>query len=138
LLFETCTVMFETHFEYSQGEIGLGRALHELNAESDVLAFAWHGFTSGPVPSDATGPFMFRLEQQIMVLIELLDPIDEDAIGTPEVQETLFDVCAALKGLQSEIVSASLEAGLTEADVNEIHEEIAPLIEDLYKQVLGG
>lgn len=138
LLFETCTLMYETHFEFSREEIGLERALQELDAEGDVLALVWRGFTSGPVPSDATGPYMFRLEGQIMMLIGLLDPIDQNAIGTPEVQETLFDVCAALEGLQAEIVSASIEAGLAETDVEEIGEEVAPLLEDLYEQFLGN
>lgn len=136
LLFETCTMMYETHFEYWQGKIDLEHALHELNAESDVLAFAWRGFTSGPVPSDTTGPLMFRLEEQIRVLIGLLDPIDEDAIGAPEVLATLSQACGALEGLQSEVVSTSMAAGLTEADVDEIFEAMTLTVKDLYEELL--
>jgi formylglycine-generating enzyme required for sulfatase activity len=138
LLTASCQLMFETHFKYGEGEIDLNRARSELTTESDFIGFAVRGFASGPVPSEAVAPYMLGLEQQASALISLLDPIDEDAIGSFGVLDTLSSTCGSLNDLMTDIVNAGMEAGLSEASVDEIDQEMTPMINDLYDTVLGA
>ncbi len=137
LLFTSCQLMFETHFKYGEGQIDLDRALFELDAESDFIGFAVRGFASGPVPSEAVAPFMLQLETQTGTLIELLDPIDDGKIGSAEVLDTLLGACGTFNNLLSNIVNASMDSGLSEASVDEIDQEMTPMINDLYNTVQG-
>ena len=138
LLSASCQLMFETHFKAGEGEIDLNRARSELTTESDFIGFAVRGFASGPVPSEAVAPFMLQLETQTGTLIELLDPIDDGKIGSTEVLDTLLVTCGTFNNLLSNIVNASMDSGLSEASVDEIDQEMTPMINDLYDTVLGG
>lgn len=138
LLFASCQLMFETHFKAGEGEIDLNRARSELTIESDFIGFAVRGFASGPVPSEAVAPFMLQLEQETATLIGLLDPIDDGKIGSAEVLDTLLVTCGTFNNLLSNIVNASMDSGLSEASVDEIDQEMTPMINDLYDTVLGA
>ncbi len=135
LLFSICEVMFETHFKYSEGEIDQQQARAELEIEGDFLEFPAHGLSSGDVPSEAVAPYLLRLEREMQTLIGLVDPIDRDAIGSVEVLDTLSATCQTLNGLQGEVVSASMEAGLSEASVDELDQGVTPMINDMYEMV---
>ncbi len=138
ILFSACELMFETHFRYSNGEIDLERALFELNSEGDLISFATRGFVSGPVPNEDVAPLLFELEQQMAALIAFLDPIEESMIGSAEVLDSLNDTCGTLNDLQQTIINASVEAGLTWEEVDEIDFSLNPMISDFYDQIRGG
>ncbi|TFH38075.1 MAG: hypothetical protein E4G99_00595 [Anaerolineales bacterium] len=138
LLSTTCQLMFETHFKYSEGEIDLTRAKSELTTEGDFVGFAVRGFSSGPVPSLAVAPYILELEQQTNTLAYLLPPKNDSLIGSAQTLDTLGGICGSLNNLMTEIVHTSMAAGLSEASVDEIDQEMTPMINDLYDTVMGG
>ncbi len=137
LLFNTCQLIFETHTKYAQGAIDIERAEFELSVEGDFAGFAQRGFVSGPVPSEPVATYIFQLEQQLGRMVEFLIPIEEEQIGSAEAIDSLGATCGALSDLQMAILNASVEAGLTWEDVDQIDADISPMIGDLYDSVMG-
>lgn len=138
ILFSACELMFETHFKSSNGEIDLERAMFELTTEGDLISFATRGFVSGPVPSEDVATYLFELEQQMTALIAFLDPIEQSAIGSAEVIDSLDATCGTLNQLQQTIIDASVESGLTWEEVDEIDFSLSSMIRDFYDQIRGG
>jgi hypothetical protein len=119
------------------GAIDIERAEFELSVEGDFAGFAQRGFVSGPVPSEPVATYIFQLEQQLGRMVEFLIPIEEEQIGSAEAIDSLGATCGALSDLQMAILNASVEAGLTWEDVDEIDADISPMIGDLYDSVMG-
>lgn len=138
LLSTTCQLMFETHFYYAEGELDLEQAITQLNAEGDFVAFAVRGFSSGPVPSGDVAPYMLDLEGQSRNMIDLLPPLDHSLIGSTQALDTLGNTCGVLSDLLNGIIDASKAAGLTETSVEQIDQEMTPMINDLFDMVLEG
>ncbi len=130
--------MFEIHFDYGEEEIDLAQARTRLSAASDFIAFSLQDLYTGPVPTEAVAPYVLQLEQQAEDLIATLDPLEDEAIGSYEVLDSLLGTCGSIDRLLAEIVNVSMEAGLSEDSVDEIDEAISPMIKEIYDIVLGG
>jgi hypothetical protein len=130
--------VFETHFNYAEGELDLEQAITQLNAEGDFVALAVRGFSSGPVPSGDVAPYMLDLEGQSRNMIDLLPPLDHSLIGSTQALDTLGNTCGVLSDLLNGIIDASKAAGLTETSVEQIDQEMTPMINDLFDMVLEG
>lgn len=137
VLFEVCTVAYQTQSDYAQGAIALERASAELEAEANVAEYVWRDITSTQLQDESAASHLFEIETQAMALVELLVP-QADAIGSSEVLAALDEACRALQGQMDAIVADATSAGLTMASFNELEGEVAPMIEELYNQTLWG
>jgi hypothetical protein len=136
LLQTACVLMFETHSDFGEGEIDLDTARSELEMESNFVSFIWQGMARGPVPTDAVGPYLLDLEEEGRALIG--HPIGADSIGSSEILGTLSETCGSVDRLMQEIVTAGLEAGLTEASLDEIDQGLSEIITDWYDLTIWG
>jgi len=135
LLFETCTLIFETHANCGQGEIDLAEAMAELEIEADSLTLI-NGWIVAEIPSEATGAYLWRLETDLRTLIELWSQMNSGDPGAAEITDPLSGTCASLNNTLGEIANTALAAGLTEASLSELEGEIADMLAELRDSIL--
>jgi hypothetical protein len=133
-LFTACQYMFETQYAHQQGDIDLEKAKTQWSIESDLLVF-----TVWDVPaayhSDATATLMLRLEDNMRTLIELIDATDDEDMGSAETRDALLPICTKLQDLQTEVVFAAMDAGLSEAAIEELDPSDSELFTDFYDRI---
>ncbi|NIS82369.1 MAG: hypothetical protein GTO14_19665 [Anaerolineales bacterium] len=137
ILSSACEWMFETHTNFQQGEINLEEAKEDLSLESDFISFTRWDILEA-YQNELVAEFMWRLEGEIGVLVELVDKTDDGMIDSPEVFDTLFPTCGSLLDLQSEIVFTAMDAGLTEESIDEIDLSDSEMYSDFYDMIFGG
>lgn len=137
ILFSTCEWMFETHFDFQQGNIDIEEAKSDLSLEADFIS--WTRWDSpAAYQNETAAEFMWRLEMEMGGLIELIDTTDDDMIGSAEVLDTLLlTTCSSLFDLLTDIIDTAMEAGLTQESINEIDITYTEMFNDFYEMIFG-
>jgi formylglycine-generating enzyme required for sulfatase activity/Tol biopolymer transport system component len=131
-----CVWMFETHTNFQQGEIDLEEAKSDLAHESDYIAFT-HWDIPEAYQNDIAAELMWRLEEEMRMLIELIDTTEDDMIGSPEVLDILTPMCGTFMDLEADIAFAAMDAGLTEESISEIDPSSSELYDDFNNLIFG-
>jgi len=138
VLFEVCTLMYQTHSDFGQGVIDRERARAELDTEADFIGFTQRGTASMAAPSEAIAPHLASLEELTLALIEVYG-VNDDSIGTPDVLATLDPTCGSLQARMQAIVADAQTAGLSSDSLDTLANEISvEMIEDLYNLTVWG
>jgi len=137
VLFETCTMTYNTHADFGQGMIGLERARAELEVEAEFVEYVLRGIASVVPQGEAVASHVLRIEAKASALTEWLEPEDDD-IGTPEALAAVEAACSSLQGRMDAIVADAKSAGMNTASFGELDSEISPMIEDLYNRTWWG
>jgi hypothetical protein len=131
LLYETCTMTYNTHADYGQGVIGMERAQVELEAESNFVEYVMRGITSTVPGSEQVASHLLEIETQANALVEWLMPASLELSGGLEAIERS---CLALQNRMDQIYNQVQEAGISGDTLDELDDETTPIIEDLYDQ----
>jgi hypothetical protein len=137
LLFETCTLVYQTHADFSQGEIGTDRAQDELEAESDSVEYVLNSITATSPESDDIAAYLLQTEAQATALTAWLGSQD-NGLGTPQALDGIGHTCESLQNIMNSIFTQAQAAGLSRESLNELDEEMRPMIDDLYNQTWYG
>jgi hypothetical protein len=136
-LFTACQYMFETQYAYQQGDIDLEKAKSEWSIESDLLVFTvWD--SPAAYHSDATPTLMLRMEDNMRTLIELIDATGDEDMGSAETLDALLPICTNLQDLQTQVVFAAMDAGLSEEIIEELDPSDSELFTDFYDRILSA
>ncbi|MBI9051652.1 MAG: hypothetical protein JEZ00_19670 [Anaerolineaceae bacterium] len=131
ILFAACESVYETHVNAQDAEIDLDKAKSELAIEADFISFArW----DDPIAyeNETVAELMLRLETQMGKLIVFVPPLSDAKIGSENIIDSLSPVCDALNNLQSEVIFAAFDAGLSEEMVDEIDPSSTELFSDFW------
>jgi hypothetical protein len=137
ILSSACEWMFETHTKFQQGEIDIEEARSELSIEADLISFVRLDSLEA-YQDDTVAEFMWGLETEMYDLIELIDGTDDEVIGSSEVLDDLLMKCGSLLDLQTAIVLAAMEAGLTLDEIDELDLSDSEMFLDLYGRIMEG
>lgn len=137
LLFETCTMTYNTHADFGQGAINLERATAELEAESRFVEYVLRGITSTIPGSESAASHTLQVENQATVLVDWLDP-GSTRLGSAQALDAIGRACSALQSEMDSIVADGTAAGLSAATWDLLDSEMTPIIEDLYDQTWYG
>jgi hypothetical protein len=135
LLFETCTMTYNTHADYGQGIIGLDRARTELEAESNFVEYVLRGITSIVPESEQVAAHIIGIETQVYALVEWLGSED---LGAGGAEEAINRSCISLQSQMDKIYNQAQSAGINSATLDELDSELSPMINDLYDQTWFG
>ncbi len=136
MLSSACEWMFQTHSDFQQGKIEIEEAKLDLALEADFIS--WTLWDSPAAYQNKTGAeFMWELEMEMGGLIELIDTTDDNMIGSTEVLDSLSLSCSSLLDLQTDIVYAAMDAGLTKESIKEIDVSDTEVYHDFYEMIFG-
>ena len=135
ILFETCGMMMYTHATFQIAGIDLVEARSELAVEANFIALVETQIVN-QVPTDRTGPFLWELDEDMRVLIDVWEQVNSsDDLGGPAMSEILFNACTPFHNNIETIAFAAMDAGVSEASLNEMDAEIQDIIDELINSV---
>ena len=137
LLFETCTLIYQTHYDFDQGVIDVDRAQVELAAEYDAVEYALGIIGSAAPEGDIAGSLLLQIEDEAALLTYWVEP-QADRLGTPQALENIGLSCQSLQDIMTNVFNQAQAAGLSRESLNELDEEMQSRIEDLYNQTWYG
>jgi hypothetical protein len=137
LLFETCTMTYQTHADFGQGVINLERARDELEVEAEFVEYVLRDITSVVPQNEKVASHVLKIEAQASSLTEWLEPKDND-IGTTKALAAIDAVCSSLQSRMNAIFKDAKSAGMSADSFGELDTELSPMIADLYNRTWYG
>jgi hypothetical protein len=137
LLFETCTLVYQTHYDFGQGVIDADRAQVELEAESEAVEYALGILESSAPEGDIAGGLLLQIKAEASVLTYWLEP-QGDRLGTPQALENIGLSCESLQSIMNNVFTQAQAASLSRESLDELDEEMRPMIDELYNHTWYG
>lgn len=137
LIFSGCEWTFNTHSWYEMGEISLDQTKSKLESIADFLSFTiWDDPAAYQDPASAE--LMLELEEELGNLVGIVTNTPESEYGSLDVFDSLQVVCEKTMDLQSRVVDAAQEAGLTEESIADLDISRGEMYQDYSDLIWGG